>query len=98
MESGQWLNDTISIWESMENEVDKSCVSINLYSDYFNDNTDQDDERMLDRSERRFQRYVNKKYETSIQRGTLKSSSDWDNKGHPARAKKDIETFILESK
>lgn len=98
MEASQWLNDTISLWESTEDHVDESCVSINLYSDYFNAVGDPKDLRAHNRAERRFHRYVTKKYETSLQRGTLKSSSDWDTAGHPAREKRDMDTFILESK
>ena len=100
MDTGRWLSNTIAIWEDYSRNVeDESCVSVNLASDYFKmDNYD--DDAKMDRNERRFRRYVKKKYDQSRAKGTFKNTMDFDESlgAHPAVAVKDMETILIERK
>jgi len=93
-----FLSKTIDQWEEYAHtHEDESCVSVNLNSDYF-DLGNAQSEDIMDRNERRFDRYIQKKYKSAQKNGTLMSTTDWDKSlgEHPALAKPNMESILID--
>ena len=99
----QFCNPSIlGKYEERLETKDRSCISINLDSEYFefDDYPDEDPDapaNLLEREERRFERYCQKKYENSLKKGTLRTPAEWDKFNHPAKDP-DVEKTMHNSK
>ena len=97
-----FLEETIRIFEARLAEGSGDSIfdqiSINLNSEYFDfDAKDLEDEDKMDRVERRFNRYCEKKYKSQKAKGTLLNATEMDVGGHPALSR-DIETKLEKCK
>ena len=89
--------DLIAKYEDLSHsdEVDDYLVSVNLESEYFEFSGEKD----IDRAERRFDRYVKKKYDQAIEKNTLKKTTEWDtNETHPAAFDSGVVKSLIDRK
>ena len=72
------FKNLIDKYTAIAEEKSEMSVSVNLYSDYFE--YDNESEESEARAERRYNRYVKKKFKT----GGVKTATEWDNhRPHP---------------
>ena len=81
-----FFEETIRIYEARAREdADESSISINLFSEYFEfDEKDMENDEKMDRAERRFNRYCEKKHKSQKIKGTLLNATEMDSGEHPA--------------
>ena len=85
------FKNLIDKYTAIAEEKSEMSVSVNLYSDYFD--FDNESEESLARAERRYNRYVTKKFK----QGAVKTASEWDNHQPHPNFDPDCHTKLIES-